>query len=123
MWNSAILFNFNTKQMRKDIFQPSQFGLSILGKRLWSWCREELRCELRCFGHVSCNFHLSLHEGHLRVESSHAYLFEVIVSHGESRVDFLGRSFLAVAFPVFHVDLVDQFWLGTLLWNDLEAEG
>ena len=96
--------------------------LGVFGHVLFSGRREEVGCEFGGLAHVASDFHLTLHEGDLRVELSKADLLEVIVCHSECSVGFSGSSGLAQALSILQVNLVDEGRLGTLFGRDLEAE-
>jgi len=66
---------------------------------------------------------LTLDECHLWVELTEAQLLEVVIGHGEGSVCLGWLLSLAESVSFLHVDLIDEFWLGTLLGSDLESEG
>ena len=113
---------FNTSRLFAEIDNCSQLSLCVLCECLWSWFWEQVWSEFGCLRHVSIDLHLALHKCHLWVQSSHADLFKVIISHCEGSICFCGLSLLAVSIPILHVDLVDQRWLCSLLCCDLETK-
>ena len=100
----------------------SHFSGSISCHIFKSWRWEQLWRELASSGHVTLDFHLSLHEGDLWVECSLADLLEVAIGHGEDGIWVFGLLLFNVSLTVFEVNGVDKCWLSTLLFGDLEAK-
>ena len=97
--------------------------LSEFSKSLGCWWGEEIGSELGGLGEVTLDLHLSSHEGGLSVHLSEADSFKIIISHGESGILLSGLAFFTVTVSVLEVKFINLDGLGSLLGDDLPAEG
>ena len=102
--------------------RPTRSELGVLGLILRRGRREEVGGELGGLGHVALDFHLTLHEGDLRVELAEADCLEVAVRHREGRIGLGRLASLAHTLAVLKVNLVDESGLSSLLGGDIEGE-
>jgi len=71
----------------------SKFCGGVFGLIFRCWFGEKLRSEQGGLFHIAFDFHFSLNEGVLRVQSSQTDLFKVRIDHIEGRVGGLIISF------------------------------